>query len=114
MRKTTGRTGNAGKRGKPAPSVPFRVADHLKTDSERAAYLQAVLDDGDARVLTIALRDMADSIGGVAKLAEHAGLSRETLYRTLSPRGNPRLDTLTALLGALGLRLSVKPRRKAA
>ena len=41
-------------------------------------------------------------------LAERTGLSRETLYRTLSKNGNPRLDTLTAILGALGLRLSVE------
>jgi probable addiction module antidote protein len=44
-------------------------------------------------------------------LAEKAGLSRETLYRTLSERGNPRLDTLAAILAAFGLRLSVQPRQ---
>ena len=45
----------------------------------------------------------------MAALAERAGLSRETLYRTLSDKGNPRLETLTAILAAFGLRLAVAP-----
>jgi DNA-binding phage protein len=47
----------------------------------------------------------------MAALAEKTGLSRETLYRTLSERGNPRLDTLAAILAAFGLHLSVQPRQ---
>lgn len=99
-------------RAKPAArafpaSVPYRAADYLKTHEERAAYLEALLEDGDSRVLTIGLRDLAESLGGMAVIAERTGLSRETLYRTLSDKGNPRLDTLSALLDAMGLRLSV-------
>lgn len=109
MPKATGRTGNAAKRTKHPASVPFRVADLLRNDAERAAYLAALLEDGDARVLTIGLRDLAESAGGMAMIAERTGLSRETLYRTLSADGNPRLDTLTAVLQAMGLRLSVTP-----
>lgn len=56
-----------------------------------------------------ALRTVADAAGGIAALAEKTGLSRETLYRTLSKKGNPRLDTLAAILAAYGLRLSVRP-----
>lgn len=107
MRKVTGKTGNSAKRHSRAPSRPFRATDHLKTDAERAAYLEALLEEGDSRVITIGLRDLAESIGGMAVIAERTGLSRETLYRTLSQRGNPRLDTLTTLLHAMGLRLSV-------
>lgn len=92
-----------------AASVPFRASRYFKTDAERAAYLEALLEDGDARVITLGLRDLAESVGGMAVIAERTGLSRETLYRTLSARGNPRLDTLAALLHALGLRLSVTP-----
>ncbi len=65
--------------------------------------------DGDARVVPVALRTVADAVGGMAALAERTGLSRETLYRTLSDRGNPRLDTLAAILDAFGLRLAVAP-----
>lgn len=111
MHRAAGKTGSGAKRGRPAPSRPFRVADHLKTDVERAAYLEALLEDGDSRVIVIGLRELAESAGGMAVISERTGLSRETLYRTLSARGNPRLDTLSALLHAMGLRLSVTAAR---
>jgi probable addiction module antidote protein len=71
-----------------------------------------MLEDGDARAVPIALRTVADAVGGMAALADKTGLSRETLYRTLSDRGNPRLDTLAAILAVFGLRLTVRPARK--
>jgi probable addiction module antidote protein len=71
--------------------------------------MEAMLADGAARAVPVALRTVADAVGGMAALAEKTGLSRETLYRTLSEKGNPRLDTLTAILAAFGLRLSVQP-----
>ena len=70
-----------------------------------------MLVDGDARAVPVALRTVAEAVGGMAALAERTGLSRESLYRTLSERGNPRLDTLAALLDVFGLRLSVRPVR---
>jgi probable addiction module antidote protein len=70
-----------------------------------------MLEDGDPCAVPIALRTVADAVGGMTVLAEKTGLSRETLYRTLSDRGNPRLDTLSAILAAFGLRLSVRPTR---
>jgi probable addiction module antidote protein len=106
-----------GKTTKHAASAPFRAADYLHGDDDIAGYLEAVLEDGDARVVPIALRTVADAVGGMSKLAERTGLSRETLYRTLSDKGNPRLDTLSAILSAFGLRLAVAPmprKRKAA
>jgi probable addiction module antidote protein len=70
--------------------------------------------DGDTRALPLALREAADVLG-MAELARRTDLNRETLYRTLSDKGNPRLDTLNAILAAFGLRLAVKraskPRR---
>ena len=77
-----------------------------------AAYIEAMLEDGDARAVPIALRTVVNALGGMAVLAEKTGLSRETLYRTLSERGNPRLDTLAVILAAFGLRLTVQPARK--
>ena len=91
-----------------APSRPYLAANYLRTNEDRAAYLEALLEDGDARVLTLGLRDLAESVGGMSALASKAGLSRETLYRTLSDVGNPRLDTLAAILKVFGLRLSVQ------
>jgi probable addiction module antidote protein len=101
-----------GKITKHAASVPFRAADHLRTRADVAGYIEAMLSDGDARVVPVALRTIADARGGMSALAEETGLSRETLYRTLSAKGNPRMDTLASILRAFGLRLSVQPIRK--
>jgi probable addiction module antidote protein len=70
-----------------------------------------MLADGDPRAIPIALRTIADALGGMAALADKTGLSRETLYRTLSEKGNPRLETLAVILAAFGLRLSVQPNK---
>jgi len=105
------RTGKTTKRV--PPNAPFRPADHLRSDAEVAVYIEEMLADGDARAVPVALRTVADALGGMGVLAEKTGLSRETLYRTLSERGNPRLDTLAAILAAFGLRLSVRPTRQA-
>ena len=101
-----------GKTTKHAASIPFRAADYLRSRADIAAYLETMLADGDARAVPIALRTVADAMGGMAALAEKTGLSREALYRTLSGKGNPRLDTLAAILSAFGLRLSVLPASK--
>lgn len=114
MRKTTGKTGNVAKRASARASVPFRAADYLRTDADRAAYLEALIEAGDSRVIAIGMRNLAEAVGGMGALARKTHLSRETLYRTLSPDGNPRLDTLATLLAAFGLRLAVKPVREAA
>jgi probable addiction module antidote protein len=72
-------------------------------------YLKAALEDADEpHVLLIALRRIAEAHGGVAKVAKAAGLERESLYRALSARGNPRLSTLVAVTRAVGLRLTVE------
>jgi probable addiction module antidote protein len=71
-----------------------------------------MLEDGDARAVPFALRTVVDAVGGMAALADMTGLSRETLYRTLSKRGNPRLDTLAVILAAFGLQLTVRPAQK--
>jgi probable addiction module antidote protein len=59
-----------------------------------------------------ALRNVAEALGGIAQVAKAAKLNRVSLYRTLSKGGNPELRSLTAILGAVGLRLSVKPLQK--
>lgn len=89
-------------------SVPFRAADYLHSHADIAAFLEEMLSDGDPRSVPLALRTVVDALGGMAKLAQKTGLSRETLYRTLSSSGNPRLDTLATILAAFGLTLSVQ------
>jgi len=86
----------------------------LRSDPEfAAAYLDAVLEDGDQDEFLLALRRLSEACGGVQSVAERARLNPTTLYRTLSVRGNPELKSLRALLRAMGLRLSVEPIRLA-
>ena len=73
-----------------------------------AEYLKAALkDDDEPRALLIALRHLAQA-QGIARVAEAAGIERESLYRALSVHGNPRLSTLVAVTKAIGLRLTVE------
>ena len=73
------------------------------------AYLEAAIEDGDQGVLILALRRIAQARGGVAAIARRSKLTREATYRMLSKSGNPELRSFTAILGAAGLRWSVKP-----
>lgn len=92
-------------------SVPHKplLLDWLKDAGNAAAYLEAAFEEDDVEGLMQAVRNVAEAQGGVARVAEKTGLSRETLYRTLSKRGNPQVKSLAAILGATGLRLTVKP-----
>ena len=74
-----------------------------------AEYLKAAMEDTDEpKTLLVALRHLAEARGGMAKIAKAAGIERESLYRALSPRGNPRLSTLSAVTKAMGLTLTVE------
>jgi probable addiction module antidote protein len=85
------------------------IIRRLRKDPKFAAeYLRAALEDDDEpRVLLIALRQLALA-QGIAKVAKSAGIERESLYRALSPSGNPRLSTLVAVTKAVGLKLTVE------
>lgn len=71
--------------------------------------INGILEDGDQAELLIVLRQLAQAFGGVQVVAEQAHLNPTQLYRTLSPQGNPALNSLTAILKAMGLRLAVQP-----
>jgi probable addiction module antidote protein len=88
------------------------IIRRLRKGSDFAAeYLKAAPEDEDEpRVLLIALRHLAEA-QGIAKVAKAAGIERESLYRALSVRGNPRLSTLVAVTKAIGLRLTVEARK---
>jgi probable addiction module antidote protein len=83
------------------------LMDMLKDKDRALAYLNAALDEEDPRVFLIALRNVTQAQGGIAKIAARSGLNRESLYRALSGKGNPSVQTLAAVLGALGARLGV-------
>jgi len=98
-----------------AKKLPFITLEAATADSFRrdpafaAAYLEAVLEDGDQQELLIALKHLARAFGGVSEVARSAGLNVTSLYRTLAAGGNPELRSLLAVLRAMGLRLSVQP-----
>jgi len=86
------------------------IVQELRDDPDFASeYLKAALEESDEpQVLLIALRHIAEAKGGLAKVAKAAGIERESLYRALSPKGNPRLSTLVAVTKAIGLKLTVE------
>ncbi len=82
----------------------------LKNPKVAAVYLEEILADGDMEMFTAALKDVADArVGSMMALSRQTHLNREQLYKTLSKKGNPRLETLTKVLHAVGLRISVTP-----
>lgn len=89
------------------------IVQELRDDPQFASeYLRAALEDSDEpKVLLVALRQLAEANGGLAKIAKAAGIERESLYRALSPKGNPRLSTLLAVTKAIGLKLTVEAAR---
>ncbi len=78
---------------------------HLTTPAEAAAYLNAVAEDGDIQSLLKALRNVVEAQGSVWDLAKKTKLSRTTLYKTLSSRGNPEIRTLDAILAVYNIRI---------
>jgi probable addiction module antidote protein len=85
----------------------------MRADPKFAAeYLTVALEDTEEpAVLLISLRRIAEARGGITKVAKAAGIERESLYRALSARGNPRLSTLVAVTKAMGLKLTVETAR---
>ncbi|MBI1890048.1 MAG: putative addiction module antidote protein [Burkholderiales bacterium] len=83
---------------------PWDAAEHLETDEDMAAYLEAALDDGDPALITAALGDIARA-KGMTQIARETGLGRESLYKALSPEGNPEFSTILKVVRALGLKL---------
>lgn len=86
------------------------MAELYRSDPALAlAVINDILADGDQAELLIVLRQLAQAFGGVQAVAEQARLNPTQLYRTLSPKGNPALSSLLAVLKAMGLRLAVTP-----
>jgi len=80
------------------------VVEHLKTEDDMAAYLEAALEEEDPTLVAAALGDIARA-KGITQIARETGLGRESLYKALSPEGNPEFATVFKVVRALGLRL---------
>ncbi len=85
------------------------LIESLKNHDEAVSYLNAAIEDaqdgekGAEEALLLALRNIVEANGGFTVVAQKAELGRESLYKTLSAKGNPHLKTLTALFHALGI-----------
>jgi len=84
----------------------FDAANYLENSTDIAAYLDTVLEDNDPILLAAALGDIARA-RGMSELARSTGLSRESLYKSLSGERVPSTETLFKVVHALGLRLKV-------
>ena len=82
----------------------FDAAEYLTTEDDMAAYLEAALSEGDASLVVQALGTIAKA-RGMAQIAKATGLRRESLYKALSPEGNPEFNTVLKVVKALGIRL---------
>jgi probable addiction module antidote protein len=83
-------------------------AEHLKTEEDMAAYLEAALEEGDASLISAALGDIARA-KGISQVARDTGLSHERLLESLSPLANPDLAVILKVIAALGLTLHASP-----
>ena len=82
------------------------ASKYLETEEDMAAYLNAALEDGDASVIAAALGDIARA-KGMTQLSKETGITRDGLYKALSPTGNPSFDTVQKVVRAFGLKLDV-------
>ena len=83
---------------------PYDSAEYLETAKDMAAYLEAALEDGDPHVIVHALGNIA-RVRGMSQIARDSGLGRESLYKALSPEGNPEFATVLKVVQALGIKL---------
>lgn len=86
----------------------WNIEDSLKTPEDRAAYIEAAMEENDPEFMTIALGDVAKA-EGMSKVARKAKVTRENLYRAFAPGGNPTIATMMRVLNALGLTIRVAP-----
>ena len=84
------------------------ASDHLESEEDIIAYLEAALEDGDPSLISAVLGDIARA-KGMTQISNRTGLGRESLYKALSQNGNPEFATVLKVIKALGLQLHVAP-----
>ncbi|GJM07070.1 MAG: addiction module antitoxin [marine bacterium B5-7] len=96
------------------PSIDYEawLVKSLRNKKEAVVFLETALEsyqeDNNIEAFLLALRQVAQARGGIGKLSQNVDLNRQAIYQALSTKGNPRLNTLTSILSALGFRLAVK------
>lgn len=96
------------------PSVDYRegLLESLKDPNEAVEYLNAAIEDGDKDIFLLALRDVVEAWGGMAKLSHAAKIHRVSLYTILSKRGNPTLETILSIFKFLGVKFQIETKEK--
>lgn len=87
-------------------AAAYDAAEFLDTDEDIVAYLNAALEDGDLSLVSAALGDVARA-RGMTQLAHETGITRDGLYKALSPSGNPSFATVQKVIRALGYKFDV-------
>lgn len=87
-------------------ATKWDASEYWTTEGDIAAYLNAALEDGDISVIATALGDVART-KGMTQIAKETGITRDGLYKALSPTGNPSFDTVQKVIRAFGLKLDV-------
>lgn len=87
-------------------ATEWDASEYLESEEDMAAYLNAALEDGDTAIIAAALGDIARA-KGMTQLARETGITRDGLYKALSPTGNPSFDTVRKVVKAFGLKLDV-------
>lgn len=87
-------------------AAKWDASEFLESEEDIAAYLNAALEDGDTAIIAAALGDIARA-KGMTQLAKETGITRDGLYKALSPTGNPSFDTVQKVVKAFGLKLDV-------
>ena len=85
-------------------TTAWDAAEHVETDEDMAAYFEAALEENDPSLIAAVLGDIARA-KGMSQIAKQTGLGRESLYKALSPEGNPEFATILKVVNALGLQL---------
>jgi probable addiction module antidote protein len=88
---------------------PFDPSKYLQTEEDILYYLEAAMEGNDPKHIANALGDIARP-QGMTEIARKAGVGRQALYSARSENGNPTLETLTSVLSALGLQLTLQKR----
>ena len=96
----------------PKRSKVWDAADYLNSPEDIALYLEDIMEDEDPELLLSALGDVIRASKNISELSRKTGISRETLYKSLTENGNLRYSNLVSVLHSLELRLTVKPLRR--
>jgi probable addiction module antidote protein len=87
----------------------FEIADYLDSKEMIAEYLNTVLEEGDNDDIINAIGHIAKAIG-MTKIAQETGMSRPSLYKSLSEGAKPQFSTIMKVLKAIGGQIQVNPK----